>query len=106
MKLLRVFTAYTSQKHTALAPDAKYLAVGSTDNSVAVLRYPSLEEVETIKLDTEVVDLDWGGEGGSWVSYRIRYEPLEHRGATSNIVACCDDYGIFVHIPPDHLREG
>lgn len=60
--------AHTNKKHTALSPDAQYLAVGSTDNSVAILRFPSLEEIESIKLDSEVVDLDWGGEGGSWVS--------------------------------------
>jgi hypothetical protein len=42
--------------------------VGSSDNSVSVLHFPSLETVKIIKLEGEVVDLDWGGEAGSWVS--------------------------------------
>ncbi|KAI9635934.1 WD40-repeat-containing domain protein [Dioszegia hungarica] len=59
---------YPYQKHTSLSPNAKYLAVGSTDDSVSVLTFPALETVKIVKLEAEVVDLDWGGEGGAWLA--------------------------------------
>lgn len=46
------------------------MAVGTTDNRVAVLHYPSLEPaVPVLQHKSEVVDLDWGGEDGRWVSF-------------------------------------
>lgn len=57
------------QKLTSLSPGNEFLAVGTTDNRVAILRYPSLEAaVPMIELQSELVDLDWGGEDGKWVS--------------------------------------
>lgn len=47
--------------------------MGSTDDSVSVLTFPALETVKIVKLDAEVVDLDWGGEGGAWVSYAVSH---------------------------------
>jgi prolactin regulatory element-binding protein len=57
------------QKLTALAPSMDLVAVGTTDNRVAILRHPSLEPVApAIELKSELVDLDWGGQDGNWVS--------------------------------------
>ena len=56
------------QKFTALSPSSSLLAVGTTDNKVSILHFPSLElAVPTFKVDAELVDLDWGGPGGKWV---------------------------------------
>lgn len=55
-----------SQKLTALSP-SNHLAVGSTDNKVSLLSFPSLEQASApMTLDSELVDLDWGN-GGQWV---------------------------------------
>ncbi|WVO14856.1 hypothetical protein L204_102495 [Cryptococcus depauperatus] len=57
------------QKLTALSPSSKLLAVGSTDDTVALLNYPSLESaVPAFSTDAELVDLDWGGPGGEWLA--------------------------------------
>jgi prolactin regulatory element-binding protein len=46
------------------------IAIGTTDNRVSILRYPSLEAVvPVIELKSELVDLAWGGKEGKWVSY-------------------------------------
>ena len=46
------------------------IAIGTTDNRVSILRYPSLEAVvPVIELNSELVDLNWGGKEGRWVSY-------------------------------------
>jgi prolactin regulatory element-binding protein len=56
------------QKFTALSPSS-LLAVGTTGNKVSLLFFPSLEQaVPNISLDAELVDLDWGGVDGEWVS--------------------------------------
>jgi len=58
------------QKLTALAPAMALIAIGTTDNRVSILRYPSLEAVvPVIELKSELVDLNWGGKEGKWVSY-------------------------------------
>jgi prolactin regulatory element-binding protein len=57
------------QKLTALAPAMDLIAIGTTDNRVSILRYPSLEAVvPVIELKSELVDLNWGGKEGKWVS--------------------------------------
>jgi predicted NUDIX family NTP pyrophosphohydrolase len=46
------------------------VAIGTTDNRVSILRHPSLEAVvPVIELKSELVDLDWGGKEGKWVSF-------------------------------------
>jgi prolactin regulatory element-binding protein len=46
------------------------IAIGTTDNRVSILRYPSLEAVvPVIELKSELVDLNWGGKEGKWVGY-------------------------------------
>ncbi|WVQ76361.1 hypothetical protein IAR50_006026 [Cryptococcus sp. DSM 104548] len=56
------------QKLSAIAPSGKLLAVGSTDDKVAILKFPSLEPVTCLSTDAELVDLDWGGPDGNWLS--------------------------------------
>ena len=57
------------QKLTAISPSAEFVAVGTTDDSVSLLTFPSLETAApTISLESELVDLDWGGAQGEWVS--------------------------------------
>ena len=47
------------------------VAIGTTDNRVSILRHPSLEvAVPVIELKSELVDLNWGGKEGKWVSSR------------------------------------
>lgn len=57
------------QKLTSISPAGSLLAVGSTDDSVTILRLPSLETaVATFKTNGgELVDLCWGGADGNWV---------------------------------------
>lgn len=56
------------QKFTVLSPSSKLLAVGSTDDRVSILHFPSLEPaVPAFSTDSELVDLDWGGPEGEWV---------------------------------------
>lgn len=60
---------YPYQKFTALSPSSKLLAVGSTDDRVSILHFPSLEPaVPAFSTDSELVDLDWGGPGGEWLT--------------------------------------
>jgi hypothetical protein len=76
-----LFTAYTtrlvgaddSQKFTALSPDNELLAVGTTNDRLSILLYPSLEVKASVDLEDELVDVNWGGEeggekGARWVS--------------------------------------
>ncbi|WVF66218.1 hypothetical protein IAT40_000958 [Kwoniella sp. CBS 6097] len=75
---------YPYQKLTALSPSADLLAIGTTDDKVSLLHYPTLETaVPTFSTDSELVDLDWGGPNGSWLAvttakalllYRVRGE--------------------------------
>lgn len=66
---LQVSAKTDDQKLTALAPSNNFVAIGTTDNRVSILRYPSLEAVvQVIELKSELVDLDWGGKEGKWVS--------------------------------------
>ena len=59
------------QKLTALSPSMDLVAIGTTDNRVSILRHPSLEvAVPVIELKYELVDLNWGGKEGKWVSSR------------------------------------
>ncbi|WWC58074.1 uncharacterized protein I303_100609 [Kwoniella dejecticola CBS 10117] len=56
---------YPYQKFTSLSPSSKLLAIGTTDDKVTLLSYPSLDiVVPTFGVDDELVDLDWGGENG------------------------------------------
>jgi hypothetical protein len=56
------------QKLTAISPGADLIAVGTTDDQVSVLTFPSLTSAATtISLESELVDLDWGGRDGEWV---------------------------------------
>ncbi|WVQ93840.1 hypothetical protein IAU59_000918 [Kwoniella sp. CBS 9459] len=60
---------YPYQKLTALSPSADLLAIGTTDDKVSLLRFPSLETaVPTFSTDSELVDLDWGGSNGAWLA--------------------------------------
>ncbi|AFR98067.1 prolactin regulatory element-binding protein [Cryptococcus neoformans C23] len=60
---------YPYQKFTVLSPSSKLLAVGSTDDRVSILHFPSLEPVvPAFSTDSELVDLDWGGPEGEWLS--------------------------------------
>ncbi|KAK1926221.1 quinon protein alcohol dehydrogenase-like superfamily [Papiliotrema laurentii] len=60
---------YPYQKLTAISPDSRLVAVGTTDNQVSVLSFPSLEvATSTINVDSELVDLDWGGSSGQWLA--------------------------------------
>ena len=57
------------QKLTAISPTSKLVAVGTTDDKVSILNLPNLEEAaSTISLESELVDLHWGGKDGEWVS--------------------------------------
>ncbi|KIR30045.1 prolactin regulatory element-binding protein [Cryptococcus deuterogattii 99/473] len=57
------------QKFTVLSPSYKLLAVGSTDDRVSILHFPSLEPaVPAFSTDSELVDLDWGGPEGEWLT--------------------------------------
>jgi hypothetical protein len=68
------------QKLTALSP-SNHLAVGSTDNKVSLLSFPSLEQASApLTLDSELVDLDWGN-GGQWV--RHTHDRDKHCGISS-----------------------
>ncbi|WWC85756.1 uncharacterized protein L201_000622 [Kwoniella dendrophila CBS 6074] len=59
---------YPYQKLTALSPSSRLLAIGTTDDKVTLLNYPSLEiAIPTFETDSELVDLDWGGENGEWL---------------------------------------
>lgn len=74
------------QKLTSLSPGNEFLAVGTTDDRVAILRYPTLEPaVPTIELQSELVDLDWGGEDGKWVSCANIVETK----SLAECAACC-----------------
>lgn len=56
------------QKLTAISPLSDLVAVGTTDDEVSLLTFPLLATAATtISLDSELVDLDWGGEKGEWV---------------------------------------
>jgi prolactin regulatory element-binding protein len=58
-----------SQKFTAISPNGTVVAIGTTDNHITLLHYPTLDPAaDTIELDSELVDLDWGGDEGEWVS--------------------------------------
>jgi len=57
------------QKLTAISPSSDFVAVGTTDDRVALLSFPGLSTVAPpISLESELVDLAWGGEKGEWVS--------------------------------------
>ncbi|WWC66884.1 uncharacterized protein I206_100791 [Kwoniella pini CBS 10737] len=57
---------YPYQKLTSLSPSNKFLAIGTTDDKVTLLNYPSLDIIiPTFGVDDELVDLDWGGEDGT-----------------------------------------
>lgn len=58
------------QKLTALSGDSAYVAVGSTDNRVSILRFPSLEIiVPSFAVEGgDIVDLSWGGPDGLWLA--------------------------------------
>lgn len=58
------------QKLTAISGDNAYVAVGSTDNKVAILSLPSLEVVipPFVTEGGDVVDLSWGGPEGLWLA--------------------------------------
>jgi prolactin regulatory element-binding protein len=58
------------QKLTAVSGDSAYVAVGGTDNKVAVLSLPSLEIVipPFVTEGGDVVDLSWGGPDGLWLA--------------------------------------
>ncbi|AAW46170.1 hypothetical protein CNBK1430 [Cryptococcus deneoformans B-3501A] len=59
---------YPYQKFTVLSSSSKLLAVGSTDNRVSILHFPSLEPAApAFSTDSELVDLDWGGPEGEWL---------------------------------------
>jgi hypothetical protein len=67
--VLNTPSSANGQKLTALAPAMDLIAIGTTDNRVSILRYPSLEAVvPVIELKSELVDLNWGGKEGKWVS--------------------------------------
>ncbi|WVQ80404.1 hypothetical protein IAT38_002509 [Cryptococcus sp. DSM 104549] len=60
---------YPYQKFTALSPNRELLAVGTTDDKVALLHYPSLTAaVPPFSTDAELVDLDWGGSAGEYLA--------------------------------------
>ncbi|WVR03459.1 hypothetical protein IAU60_000450 [Kwoniella sp. DSM 27419] len=60
---------YPYQKLTELSPAADLVAIGTTDDKVSLLRYPSLEAaVPAFPTDDELVDLDWGGADGTWLA--------------------------------------
>ncbi|GFZ50719.1 hypothetical protein JCM24511_08477 [Saitozyma sp. JCM 24511] len=81
------------QKLTALSP-SNHLAVGSTDNKVSLLSFPSLEQASApMTLDSELVDLDWGN-GGQWLAittvsslllYRVTATEGEKSDSTSSL---------------------
>ncbi|WRT63668.1 uncharacterized protein IL334_000591 [Kwoniella shivajii] len=59
---------YPYQKLTSLSPSSTLLAIGTTDDKVTLLHYPSLEVcIPTFLTDSELVDLDWGGANGDWL---------------------------------------
>lgn len=56
------------QKLTAISPSSDLVAVGTTDDQVAILSFPGLSSVApAISLESELVDVAWGGEKGEWV---------------------------------------
>ncbi|WWD05890.1 hypothetical protein V865_003974 [Kwoniella europaea PYCC6329] len=59
---------YPYQKLTSLSPSSRLLVIGTTDDKVTLLHYPSLDiAVPSFQTDSELVDLDWGGEDGDWL---------------------------------------
>ncbi|KAL7420728.1 hypothetical protein Q5752_004679 [Cryptotrichosporon argae] len=63
------FDDYPYQKLTALAPDAALVAVGTTDNAVALLSLPALARVPAaFDVDGELVDLSFSGPHGGWLA--------------------------------------
>ncbi|WVW81734.1 hypothetical protein I302_103730 [Kwoniella bestiolae CBS 10118] len=59
---------YPYQKLTTLSPSSKILAIGTTDDRVTLLHYPSLDiALPSFQTDSELADLDWGGEDGEWL---------------------------------------
>ncbi|KAK4688290.1 prolactin regulatory element-binding protein, partial [Tremellales sp. Uapishka_1] len=79
---------YPWQKFTTLSPSGSLLAVGSTDNRIAILRFPSLEPVwpSFQSGDGELVDLDWGGEGGEWLAVTTTSAILLYHATDGDIV--------------------
>ncbi|ODN97087.1 hypothetical protein I350_08067 [Cryptococcus amylolentus CBS 6273] len=61
------------QKLSVISPSGKLLAVGSTDNKVAILQFPTLEPVTALSTDAELTDLDWGGPDGNWLAVTTLY---------------------------------
>ncbi|KAK8845425.1 hypothetical protein IAR55_006138 [Kwoniella newhampshirensis] len=58
---------YPYQKLTSLSPNSSFVAVGTTDDKVSLLHFPSLEvAIPPFATDAELVDLDWGGPKGEW----------------------------------------
>lgn len=56
------------QKFTSISPSSEYLAVGTTDDKVSLLRLSSLDvAVGSFEVEGELVDLDWGGVDGELV---------------------------------------
>lgn len=71
---------YPYQRFTALSPSSSLVAIGTTDNKVSFLRFPSLEPaVPTLSVDDELVDLDWGGKDGEWLAITTTTSLLLYR---------------------------
>lgn len=74
--------------------------MGTTDNVVSLLTFPSLETVSSpISLTSELVDLAWGGRKGEWVSLDVRVVEL-----TRTAIHCHDQ--LFAPLPRNSHREG
>ncbi|WWD22371.1 hypothetical protein CI109_106862 [Kwoniella shandongensis] len=60
---------YPYQKLTSLSPSSSFIVVGTTDDKVSLLHFPSLEiAIPPFSTDAELVDLDWGGPDGEWLA--------------------------------------
>ena len=88
------------QKLTAISPSSSLVAVGTTDNRVSLLHLSSLEPAtETLKVDDELVDIDWGGPTGELVRLPlILYDSLM-------VLAGCHDHQFPHPLPRQDWRE-
>lgn len=83
---------YPYQKLTALSSEpgkqSRYVAVGTTDNKVAILTFPGLAPIGLpVQVEGgDLVDVQWGGPDGSWLAvassstlniYEFSHEGLE-----------------------------
>ena len=92
-----------SKRFTALSPSSSLVAIGTTDNKVSFLRFPSLEPaVPTLSVDDELVDLDWGGEDGEWVYH----SPFSRECELMETPASYHDHDITAPVPSYPWREG